>query len=79
MSTPLLYTNEEELDEETSDTETILGTLASTKSQQTQGISHALNSHPDKIYAKVKMNEHSNLSLKVDTEADTLIITITDL
>ena len=51
------YTLEEESEEETSDTEPItvfLGTLTSTKCQRTQEIS--LDSHPDKIFAKVKIN-----------------------
>ena len=38
-----------------------------------------LDSHPDKIYAKVKINEHYDMSLKVDTGADACVITTTDL
>lgn len=57
-----VYAYEEESEEETSDTEPItvfLGTLSSIKGQQTQEISiNALDSHLDKIYAKVKINEH---------------------
>ena len=78
-----VYAYEEESEEETSDTEPItvfLGTLSSIKGQQTQEISiNALDSHPDKIYAKVKINEHYDMSLKVDTGADACVITTTDL
>jgi len=78
-----VYTYGEESEEETSDTKPItvfLGTLTSTKSQQTQEISlNALDSHPDKIFAKVKINEHHNMSLKLDTGADACVITTTDL
>ena len=67
------YTLEEESEEETNDTEPItvfLGTLTSTKCQRTQEISlNALDSHPDKIFAKVKINEVHDMSLKVDTGA----------
>ena len=78
-----VYTYEKESEEESSDTEPItvfLGTLTSSQGQQTQEISvHALDSHPDRIYAKVKVNEHHNMSLKVDTGADACVITTTDL
>jgi len=57
-----------------------LGTPTSTKGQQTQEISlNALDSHSDKIYVKVKINEHHDMSLKVDTGADACVITTTDL
>ena len=79
-----VYAYDEESGEETSDTELItvfLGTLTSTKGQQTQEISliNALDSHPDKIYAKVKINEHYDMSFKVDTGADACVITTADL
>ena len=78
-----VYTYNEESEEETSDTEPItvfLGTLTSTKGNQTQENSlHALDSHSDKIYAKVRINELHDMSLKVDTGADTCVITTTDL
>ena len=78
-----VYTYEEDSEEETSDTEHItvfLGTLTSTKGQQTQEISlNGLDSHPDKIYAKVKINEYYDMSLKVDTGGDACVITTTDL
>ena len=78
-----VYAYDEESEEETSNTEPItvfLGTLTSTKGQQTQEISlNALDSHRDKIYAKVKINEHYYMSLKVDTGADACVITTTDL
>ena len=68
------YAYEKSSEEETSDTEPItifLGTLTLTKDQQTQEISlNALDIHPDKIYAKVKINERHSMSLKVDTGAD---------
>ena len=77
------YAYEESSEEETSDTEPItvfLGTLTLTKDQQIQEISlNALDSHPDKIYAKVKINERHSMSLKVDTGADACVITTTDL
>ena len=77
------YTLEEESEEETSDTQpttVFLGTLTSTKHQQTQEISlNALDSHPDKIFAKVKINEVHDMSLKVDTGADACVITSADL
>jgi len=78
-----VYTYDKESEEETSDTEPItvfLGALTTTKSQQTQEISlNALDSHPDKIFAKIKINEHHDMSLKVDTGAVACIITTTDL
>ena len=77
------YTHEEGAEEETNNTDPItvfLGTLTSTKARQTQEISlNALDSHPDNIYANVKINKHHSMSLKVDTGADTCIITTTDL
>ena len=77
------YTLEGESEEETSDTEPItvfLGTLTSTNGQQTQEISlNTLDSHPDKIFAKVKINEVHDMNLKVDTGADACVITSTDL
>ena len=81
-----MYTYEEESEEETSDTEHItvfLGTKGlATNGQQSQETSlslNALDSHPDKIYAKVKINEHHDMSLKVDTGTAACVITITDL
>jgi len=78
-----VYTYDKESEEETSDTEPItvfLGALTTTKSQQTQEISlNALDSHPDKIFAKVKINEHHDMTLNVDTGAVACIITTTDL
>ena len=77
------YAYEESTEEETSVTEPItvfLGTLTLTKGQETQDISlNALDRHPDKIYAKVKINERHDMSLKVDTGADACVITTTDL
>ena len=78
-----VYTYEEESEGETNDTEPItvfLRTLTSKKGQQTQKISlNTLDSYPDKIYAKVKINEHHDMSLKVDTGADACVITTRDL
>ena len=78
-----VYTYEEQSEEETSDSEPItvfLGTLTSTKGQQTQeNTLNALDSHSDKICAKLKINEHHDMSLKVDTGADACVITTTDL
>ena len=69
-----VYTYEKESEEQSSDTESItvfIGTLTSSQGQQTQETSvYALDSHSDKIYAKVKINKHHNTSLKVDTGAD---------
>ena len=77
------YSHEEGPEEETNNTDPItvfLGTLTSTKGRQTQEISlNALDSHPDKIYANVKINKHHSMSLKVDTGADTCVITTTEL
>ena len=71
------YTLEEESEEPIT---VFLGTLTSTKRQQTQEISlNALDSHPDKIFAKVKINEVHTMSLKVDTGADACVITSADL
>ena len=83
-----VYTYEEESEEETSDTElirVILGTKGlATNGQQSQEMSlhvslNSLDSHPDKIYANVKINEHHDMSLKVDTGTAACVITITDL
>ena len=77
------YTQEEGPEEEANNTDPInvfLGTLTSTKGRQIQEISlNAVDNHPDKIYANVKVNEHHSICLKVDTGADTCIITTTDL
>lgn len=70
-------------DEEISNTEPIavlLGSFTSNKgAANSRNALYALNSHPDKIYAKVMINENHNISLKVDTGADACIITTTDL
>lgn len=70
-------------DEEISNTEPIavlLGSFTSIKgAANSRNALYALNSHPDKIYAKVMINENYNISLKVDTGADACIITTTDL
>ena len=70
-------------DEEISNTEPIavlLGSFTSNKgAANSRNALYALNSHPDKIYAKVIINENHNISLKVDTGADVCIITTTDL
>ena len=71
------YAHEEGPGEETNNTDPItvfLATLTSTKDRQ-----NALDSHPDKIYANVKINKHHSMNLKVDTGADTCVITTTDL
>ena len=77
------YTQEEGPEEEANNTDPInvfLGTLTSAKGRQIQEISlNAVDNHPDKIYANVKINEHHSMSLKVDTGADTCVITTTDL
>ena len=74
---------EEESEEETSDTQLItifLGTHTPTKGQQTQESSqNTLDSHPDKIYAKVKIDEQHDMNLKVDNGADACVITTTGL
>ena len=80
-----VHTYEEESRKETSNTEPItvfLGTLTSTKGQRTQKMSlntGTLDSYPDKIYAKVKINEQHDMNLKVDTGAVACVITTTDL
>lgn len=70
-------------DEEISNTEPIavlLGSFTSIKgAANSRNALYALNSHPDKIYAKVMINENHNISFKVDTGADACIITTTDL
>ena len=67
------YTQEEGPGEQTNNTDLItvfLGTLTSTKGGQTQEMSlNAVDSHPDKTYANVKINKHHSMSLNVDTGA----------
>ena len=41
---------------------------------QQEILPNALDSHPEKIYARVKINEHHSLSLKIDTGADSSVI-----
>ena len=56
-----------------------LGSITSTGDCEPRENSlRGLNSHPDKIYATVKVNELHD-STKVDTGADTCVITTTDL
>ena len=58
----------------------LLGSFTSNKgAANSRNALYVLNSHPDKIYAKVMINENYNISLKVDTGADACIITTTDL
>jgi len=78
-----VYTYEEESEGETSDTEPRLYLSEHSpqqKGEQTQEISlNALDNYPNKIHAKIKINEHHDMSLKVDTGADACVITTTDL
>ena len=71
------YTYEEEGASNTEPINVFLGTLTSTKNCQNQEIA-LLNSIPDKIHATVRINNIHDMSLKVDTEADTSVITTTD-
>lgn len=70
-------------EEGASDTEPInvfLGTVTSTEDCEPCEISlHDINSHRDRIYATVKINELHDIKLKVDTGADACVITTTDL
>ena len=72
------YTYEEEGASHTKPINVFLGTLTSTKNCQNQEIA-LLNSIPDKIHATVRTNNIHDMSLKVDTGADTSVITTTDL
>ena len=72
------YTYEEEGVSDTEPINVFLGTLTSTKNGQNQEIA-LLNSIPDKIHATVRINNIHDMSLKVDTGADTSVITTTDL
>ena len=72
------YTYEEEGASDTEPINVFLGTLTSTKNDQNQEIA-LLNSIPDKIHATVRINNIHDMSLKVDTGADTSVITTTDL
>ena len=72
------YTYEEEGASDTEPINFFLGTLTSTKNCQNQEIA-LLNSIPDKIHATVRINNIHDMSLKVDTGADTSVIATTDL
>ena len=72
------YTYEEEGASDTEPINVFLETLTSTKNCQNQEIA-LLNSIPDKIHATVRINNIHDMSLKVDTGADTSVITTTDL
>ena len=67
------YTYEEEGASDTEPINFFLGTLTSTKNCQNQEIA-LLNSIPDKIHATVRINNIHDMSLKVDTGADTSVI-----
>ena len=72
------YTYEEEGASDTEPINVFLGTLTSTNDCQNQEIA-LLNSIPDKIHATVRINDIHDMSLKVDTGADTSVITTTEL
>ena len=40
---------------------------------------HSLSSYPDKIFATIGVNDKRNLKIKIDTDADTNILTTDDL
>ena len=74
------YTYEEEGASDTEPMNVFPGTLTSTKDCQNQEIAlHSLNNILDKIHATVRVNELHDRSLKVDTGADTSVITTTVL
>jgi len=67
-----IYTYEEEGASDTEPINVFLGTLTSTKDYQNQeNALHGLNCISDKIYATVRVNKLHDMSLKVDTGADT--------
>ena len=67
-----IYTYEEEGASDTEPISVFLGTLTSTKDYQNQeNALHGLNCISDKIYATVRVNKCHDMSLKVDTGADT--------
>jgi len=49
----------------------------STKGQQThENLINTLDNHPDKVYAKIKINELPDMSLKADTGLEACVITV---
>jgi hypothetical protein len=57
-----------------------LGTVTSTESDVSrENLLHNFNTHPEKIYATVNVNDHHDITLKVDTGANACVITTTDL
>jgi len=67
------YTYEEE---GSSDTEPITVILGSVSTETTV---HNVNSHQNRIYKRVKLNDKCNVNMKIDTGADTCILTTDDL
>lgn len=63
-------------DDTSSDTEPITVVLGSITSEHSV---HSMSSYPDKIYTTVKINDQSNVKMKVDTGADTCVLTTDDL
>ena len=59
-----------------SDTEAITVILGSVS---TENALHSLDSHQDRIYQSVRLNDKCNVKMKIDTGADTCILTTDDL
>ena len=72
-------------EEGTSDIEPVnvfVGTVTSTESNvphENLHVLHDFNTHSEKIYVTVNVNDSHNMKLKVDTGADACVITTTDL
>jgi hypothetical protein len=67
------YYEDESSDTDTETVNVILGSITSTKSVQ------SLNSYPNKILATMKINDHHDMKMKVDTGADICVLTTDDL
>ena len=67
------FTYEEDGSSDTEARRVILGTVS------TENALHSLDSHQNRIYRSVRLNDQCNVKMKIDTDADTCILTADDL
>ena len=67
------FTYEEDGSSDTEACTVILGSVS------TENALHSLDSHQNRIYRSVRLNDQCNVKMKIDTGADTCILTADDL
>ena len=67
------FTYEEDGSSDTEARTVILGSVS------TENALHSLDSHQNRIYRSVRLNDQCNVKMKIDTGADTCILTADDL